>query len=301
MFDDFLRDWYARHDRAVRGVRPADGLRRVRRRQAAPGRRAVLPRVARDRPADGLAGRPAEDETVHGLGNRKNDLVLELIREQGVEPFEGSVRFAQQVARPGAAPAGRLLEHELPSGAIAGGDRASLRGPHRRHRGGARGLAGKPAPDTFLAGAKALGAEPAAAVFEDALAGVEAGRAGDFGWVVGVDRSGQAEAMKRRVASQARFIPSRLHADFRAVFTDRAVWKPDPDAQTISRLLQRATATSRPLIFEDGRFGRWIHPGIVTLDQGNFRAMTSGLGKTVDCRWSINGVALAQGNRHDRC
>jgi beta-phosphoglucomutase-like phosphatase (HAD superfamily) len=62
-------------------------------------------------------------------------------------------------------------------------------------------LAGKPAPDTFLAGARLLGAEPAeAAVFEDALAGVEAGRAGEFGWVVGVDRTGQAEALRRRGA-----------------------------------------------------------------------------------------------------
>ena len=58
-------------------------------------------------------------------------------------------------------------------------------------------LRGKPAPDTFLAGAKALGLEPsAAAVFEDALAGVEAGRAGRFGYVVGVDRVGQADALK---------------------------------------------------------------------------------------------------------
>src|SRR5215211_3260328 len=63
------------------------------------------------------------------------------------------------------------------------------------------GLAGKPAPDTFLHGAKLLGAKAAeAAVFEDAQAGVEAGRAGDFGWVVGVDRTGQAEALKRRGA-----------------------------------------------------------------------------------------------------
>ena len=58
-------------------------------------------------------------------------------------------------------------------------------------------LKGKPAPDTFLAGARALGVTPAqAAVFEDALAGVEAGRAGDFGLVVGVDRVGQAEALR---------------------------------------------------------------------------------------------------------
>jgi beta-phosphoglucomutase-like phosphatase (HAD superfamily) len=64
-----------------------------------------------------------------------------------------------------------------------------------------KGLAGKPAPDTFLEGARLLGVEPAeAAAFEDALAGVEAGRAGDFGYVVGVDRTGQAEELARRGA-----------------------------------------------------------------------------------------------------
>jgi HAD superfamily hydrolase (TIGR01509 family) len=62
-------------------------------------------------------------------------------------------------------------------------------------------LRGKPAPDTFLAGARALGLEPAAAVvFEDALAGVEAGRAGKFGFVVGVDRVGQAAALREHGA-----------------------------------------------------------------------------------------------------
>jgi beta-phosphoglucomutase-like phosphatase (HAD superfamily) len=62
-------------------------------------------------------------------------------------------------------------------------------------------LEGKPAPDTYLAGAKAVGVEPRqAAVFEDALAGVEAGRAGDFGFVVGVDRVGQADALKQHGA-----------------------------------------------------------------------------------------------------
>ena len=63
------------------------------------------------------------------------------------------------------------------------------------------GLAGKPAPDTYLAGARKLGVEPsAAAVYEDALAGVEAGRAGDFGYVVGVDRVGQAAALREHGA-----------------------------------------------------------------------------------------------------
>jgi len=58
-------------------------------------------------------------------------------------------------------------------------------------------LRGKPEPDTFLAGARALGVEPAqAVVFEDAISGVAAGRKGDFGYVVGVDRVGQADALR---------------------------------------------------------------------------------------------------------
>jgi beta-phosphoglucomutase-like phosphatase (HAD superfamily) len=62
-------------------------------------------------------------------------------------------------------------------------------------------LQGKPAPDTFLAGARALDADPKeAAVFEDALAGVAAGRAGGFGYVVGVDRTGQADQLREHGA-----------------------------------------------------------------------------------------------------
>ena len=64
-----------------------------------------------------------------------------------------------------------------------------------------RGLHGKPAPDTFLAAAEELKVPPSrAAVFEDALAGVEAGRAGDFGLVIGVDRVGQAEELRKHGA-----------------------------------------------------------------------------------------------------
>jgi beta-phosphoglucomutase family hydrolase len=149
----------------------------------------------------GTPADPPEADTAHGLGTRKNDLVLELIRQQGVEPYQGSVRFAERAREEGlgmavvssstncsdvleAAGIDHLFE-EIVDGVVAERE----------------GLAGKPAPDTFLAGARKLGAEPAqAVVFEDALAGVEAGRAGDFGWVVGVDRSGQAEALKQRGA-----------------------------------------------------------------------------------------------------
>ena len=136
-------------------------------------------------------------ESVDALGTRKNELVLELIRVRGVEPYEGSVRFVE-VAR----------DHGLRCAVVSSSTNCKdvLEAAGIDHLFEARidgvvaereGLAGKPAPDTFLAGARALGAEPAAAaVFEDALAGVEAGRAGRFGWIVGVDRSGHADALR---------------------------------------------------------------------------------------------------------
>ena len=145
---------------------------------------------------DGRPSDPAGAETVSGIGNRKNDLVLKIIQEQGVRPYEGSVRYVESCRAAGlrcavvssSANCRRVLaaadiEHLFE--AIIDGTLAK-----REH------MKGKPAPDTYLAGARALGAEPGAAVvFEDALAGVEAGRAGRFGFVVGVDRVGQAEAL----------------------------------------------------------------------------------------------------------
>jgi beta-phosphoglucomutase family hydrolase len=140
---------------------------------------------------------PPGAETIDGLGNRKNEIVLKLIREHGVQPYEGSVRYVNAVRAAGlrravvssstncrdvlrAAGIEDLFE-QIIDGVVA----------EREH------LQGKPAPDTFLAGARALDVEPAhAVVFEDALAGVQAGRAGRFGFVVGVDRVGQAEALR---------------------------------------------------------------------------------------------------------
>jgi len=136
-------------------------------------------------------------ETIDGIGNRKNELVLHLIHDQGVDPYEGSVRYVHAAldnelrcavvssstnCRDVLTAAGIIdLFEEIVDGTII--DR--------------EGLKGKPAPDTFLAGARALGVEAGqATVFEDALAGVAAGRAGDFGYVVGVDRTGQAAALK---------------------------------------------------------------------------------------------------------
>jgi beta-phosphoglucomutase family hydrolase len=146
---------------------------------------------------EGSADEKAGADTIHGLGNLKNEIVLKLIREHGVEPYEGSVRYVEAARAAGlrravvssstncrdvlAAAGIQDLFEQIVDGVVA----------EREH------LHGKPAPDTFLAGARALGVEPAqAAVFEDALAGVEAGRAGHFGYVVGVDRVGQADALR---------------------------------------------------------------------------------------------------------
>ena len=109
----------------------------------------------------------------------------------------------EAVARRRPAPRGRVLERQQPRRCSRSrGIERPVRGARRRRRRRARGhLAGKPAPDMFLGGRAALGVEPAqAAVFEDALAGVEAGRAGGFGCVVGVDRVGQADALREHGA-----------------------------------------------------------------------------------------------------
>ena len=197
MFDDYLRRRAEQHgeqfvpfdvehdyDEYVDGKPRYDGVRAF-----LASRHIELPQGAPDDPPDA--------ETIDGLGNRKNQIVLRMIHADGVEPYEGSVRYAQAARSAGlrravvssstncrdvlkAAGILELFEHVI-DGHVA----------EREH------LNGKPAPDTFLAGARALGVTPdQSAVFEDALAGVEAGRRGAFAFVVGVDRVGQADALK---------------------------------------------------------------------------------------------------------
>lgn len=197
MLDDFLRaraaatgepfvpfDPVQDYRRYVDGMPRADGVRTF-----LASRGIVLP--------EGGPEDPPGAETVHGLANRKNDLVLKEIQSSGVRVYEGSVRYlhavreaklrtavvsasANTVAVLGAVGLEQLFDVRV-DGVVAA----------------ERRLRGKPAPDTFLAAADELGVDaPAAAVFEDALAGVEAGRAGGFGFVVGVDRVGRAEEMR---------------------------------------------------------------------------------------------------------
>ena len=144
---------------------------------------------------------PADAETVYALATRKNDLVQEKIRTVGVDVYPGSVRYLHAVKDAGLATA--VVSSSANAAQVL--EVAGL-APLIDHRvdgvtAKERGLRGKPAPDTFLAAAADLGVpDEAAVVFEDAIAGVEAGKAGGFGRVIGVDRLGQAEALRAQGA-----------------------------------------------------------------------------------------------------
>jgi len=150
---------------------------------------------------EGARDDPATAPTVAGLGNRKNELVLELIERGGVSTYEGSVDYVRAARDAGLRRAVVSASENTPAVLAAAGIadlfEARVDGIVARER----RLRGKPAPDTFLAAAEELGVAPGeAAVFEDALAGVAAGRAGGFGHVVGVDRVGQASALREHGA-----------------------------------------------------------------------------------------------------
>jgi len=197
MFDEFLR---ARASQSGQPFTPFDPVKDydeyVDGKPRADGTRSFLESRGIELP-EGSPDDAADAETVNGLGNRKNVLLLEMIRTQGVEAYEGSVRYVRAVREAGLRRAVVSSSANCHDVLVAAGIddlfEARIDGvvAQQEH------LRGKPAPDTFLAGAKALGLTPSAAVvFEDALAGVEAGRAGRFGYVVGVDRVGQADALK---------------------------------------------------------------------------------------------------------
>ncbi|TWV55658.1 beta-phosphoglucomutase family hydrolase [Streptomyces misionensis] len=198
-FDAFLRaqggegqrpfDTVADYDEYVDGRPRADGVRAF-----LDSRGIRLP--------EGTPGDPPDALTVHGLGNRKNELLLAKIRTGGVEAYEGTLRYLSAVRAEG------LRTAIVSSSANC---RDVLRSVGAEHYfdvridgvvAAERDLPGKPHPDTFLAAAHDLGVEPSrAAVFEDALAGMDAGRAGGFGYVVGVDRVGQSDALYAHGAS----------------------------------------------------------------------------------------------------
>lgn len=140
---------------------------------------------------------PPDAPSLWGLSNRKNDLIQDLIQTEGVEVYPGSVDYVHAARAAGLRTAvvtsSANAEQVLAAGGLDGLFDARIDGVLAREK----HLKGKPAPDTFLVGADAVGVTPAeAAVFEDALAGVAAGRAGGFGTVIGVDRVGQADELR---------------------------------------------------------------------------------------------------------
>ena len=144
----------------------------------------------------GGAGDAVDEETVQGLGNRKNLLVQQLIRADGVEVYPGSVTYVRAARAAGLATAVVSSSANTRDVLVATGLTGLFDGVVDAQVAWQQHLAGKPAPDTFVEGARLLGVPvDRSVVFEDALAGVEAGRAGGFGWVVGVDRVGHAAGL----------------------------------------------------------------------------------------------------------
>jgi len=193
MFDEFLRehaestgtefvpfDPHHEYDAYVDGKPRLDGTRSF-----LESRGIELP--------EGKPDDPPGTPTIYGLSNRKNDLVLAKVAAGGVQVYEGTVTYINTVRAKGMSTAivssSANTQLILDSAGLAGLFDVRVDGVIAKER----GLRGKPAPDTFLAAAEALKVPAShAVVFEDALAGVEAGRAGHFALVVGVDRVGQA-------------------------------------------------------------------------------------------------------------
>ncbi|WP_030567619.1 HAD family hydrolase [Streptomyces aureocirculatus] len=199
-FDAFLReregDGFRPFDRACEYDEYVDGKPR------ADGVRSFLASRGIELP-EGSPDDPPDRPTVQGLGNRKNELLLEKIRSGGVQAYDGTLRYVRAARAAGLGTAVvsssancrdvlRAIDAEPLFDVRIDGVVAAE-----------RKLPGKPRPDTFLAAAADLGVEAArAAVFEDALAGMDAGRSGHFGYVVGVDRVGQADALRAHGADR---------------------------------------------------------------------------------------------------
>lgn len=202
LFDDYLR---ARAQSSGESFVPFDDVqdfeKYVNGKRRADGTRSFLESRGIHLP-EGSSNDPKSAETIQGLSARKDDFFHAALREEGVHAYPGSLKFVNAAREAGLRRAvvssSRNCHAVLAAAGIEDLFELRIDGLIAKER----NLAGKPAPDTYLAAAKALGVDPSeAAVFEDAPAGVEAGRAGAFGFVVGVDRVGQAEMLKESGAS----------------------------------------------------------------------------------------------------
>jgi len=201
MFDAFLRERADRTGEQFVAFDPvADYAQYVDGKPRYDGVRSFLASRGIELP-EGHRSDPPSAETAYGLGNRKNELVLALLRRDGVQVYDGSVRYVRAVGDAGlyraVVSASANTREVLQAAGIEDLFDVRIDGivAADRH------LRGKPAPDPFLAATDELHVPPAeAAVFEDALAGVEAGRAGHFGFVIGVDRENQRDALREHGA-----------------------------------------------------------------------------------------------------
>ena len=197
MFDEFLERWAAAHDHPFVPFRiDPDYLQWVDGKPRVQGvtsflesRRIVLP--------DGDPDDQSDADTIHALATRKNELFNAIVEEDGIDVFEGSVRFVEAMEDAGLDAA--IVSSSRNAGPVL--DRVGLSHHFSERVDGVvadeLGLKGKPEPDTFLEGARRLGADPArTVVVEDASAGVEAARLGGFGLVVGIDREGSADRLR---------------------------------------------------------------------------------------------------------
>lgn len=195
MFDEYLADRAARSGTTFEPFVPSDYRRYIDGRLRYDGVRSFLESRGIELPL-GELGDPSDRHTICGLGNRKNELFGRLLDEEGVDIYEDSIAWLRQLRRRGFAvavvSASRNCERILAAAGITGLMDARIDGVVAAEM----GLAGKPAPDTYLAAAGRLGVEPVrAVVVEDAVSGVQAGREGGFGLVIAIDRTGDAASL----------------------------------------------------------------------------------------------------------
>jgi len=201
MFDHYLQSRASRRGEEFKPFDLAtDYLRYVDGKQRFDGVRDFLKSRDIELP-EGSVDDPPTADTVGGLGNRKNDLVNAVIKEKGVDAYEGSVKLIRQLRQQGfklaVVTSSQNCTAVLRAAKLDGFFDAQVDGKviHTLH------LAGKPAPDTFLRAAKLLAAEASrSVVIEDAISGVQAGHTGNFGLVIGVARKGNDEELRRNGA-----------------------------------------------------------------------------------------------------
>jgi beta-phosphoglucomutase family hydrolase len=201
LFDGFLGEYGRREGRSCRAFElPGDYVKYVDGRLREDGVRRFLESRGIDLP-EGAPTDPPSASSVHGLAARKDQIVTDVIEQQGIDVYEGSIRFVEHARAAGlrcaVVSASKNTRSALEATGIGDLFEVVVDGVVAEQR----ELPGKPRPDTFLAAADALDVEPRrAAVFEDALAGVQAGRAGSFGWIVAVDRGAGADALSQQGA-----------------------------------------------------------------------------------------------------